>query len=622
MTIPATASQVAYDGDGTSTAFPIPFVFDTAADLKVILTDEDGTPTEITTGFSITGGSGSTGTLTMDTAPAVDETLTILDDPELTQPTDYTDNDAFAAETHEGALDRLCRQVKRLHQRVDRSIRMRDGDVADGDDNLLPLESARAGKFLAFDASGNPVASEGTGGGDSALRTDLASTAASSDGARLVGFRREETGSVAHSVQDVLARTIWIEDFGAVGDDSTDCTAAIQACIELAETTGARIRMKGGIYRISDTLVFSAEGAVDFGGSGSVEHYGSVDPQYFQQTTVIRKTGNFTGIEVGTADPAIAPAPYLHNFTLDATSDDTAGIGIDVIRTRGNFTIRQVCVQDQGGHGVVLRHGNLGTYQDLKCMLNGGDGMLVTGATPVPDTNACVFINCDLRGNTGWGLNLDVAWANFGIGITAQSNVAGGVRLNNARQNYLQIYSEANTGPEVEFVDTADCKGNFVVIVEGFATFNGTTANRNTVLNMKRGAEFDPNYNKLTANKFVLPNLQNDNTGASPTTVAGVLEITHTADRVYEHKHSGSDADARTTFTHENPSFKHRIDADAILLRKAASSAGSGEVSLGSSVQTTVGAAGAASALPANPTGYLVINVAGTNRVIPYYAAS
>ena len=35
---------------------------------------------------------------------------------------------------------------------------------------------------------------------------------------------------------------------------------------------------------------------------------------------------------------------------------------------------------------------------------------------------------------------------------------------------------------------------------------------------------------------------------------------------------------------------------------------------------TTVGAAGAASALPANPTGYVVININGTDRKIPYYA--
>jgi len=38
--------------------------------------------------------------------------------------------------------------------------------------------------------------------------------------------------------------------------------------------------------------------------------------------------------------------------------------------------------------------------------------------------------------------------------------------------------------------------------------------------------------------------------------------------------------------------------------------------------QTTVGAAGGASALPATPTGYLVLTIAGTEYVVPYYAKS
>ena len=43
-------------------------------------------------------------------------------------------------------------------------------------------------------------------------------------------------------------------------------------------------------------------------------------------------------------------------------------------------------------------------------------------------------------------------------------------------------------------------------------------------------------------------------------------------------------------------------------------------VSLGGTTQTTVGAAGAATSLPATPSGYLQINVAGVPYVIPYYA--
>ncbi len=48
-----------------------------------------------------------------------------------------------------------------------------------------------------------------------------------------------------------------------------------------------------------------------------------------------------------------------------------------------------------------------------------------------------------------------------------------------------------------------------------------------------------------------------------------------------------------------------------------------GDLTLASpTTQTTVGAAGSASALPATPTGYLTIRVGNGSVVVPYYAVS
>jgi hypothetical protein len=57
-----------------------------------------------------------------------------------------------------------------------------------------------------------------------------------------------------------------------------------------------------------------------------------------------------------------------------------------------------------------------------------------------------------------------------------------------------------------------------------------------------------------------------------------------------------------------------------LVLREAAIATDSGDVSLGTATQTTVGAAGAASALPAQPTGYLRFFIGATEFVMPYYA--
>lgn len=329
MTIPSTASEISYAGDGVSTVFAIPFVFDTSADLKVVETSAAGVPTVVTTGFSVTGGGGSTGTLTRDTALPSGTTLNILDDPERTQPADYTDNDAFPAAVHEGALDRVTRIAKRLHERVDRSIRVADGDLVDGDSNLLPISSVRAGKFLSFDANGAPTVASGTGGGDSALRTDLASTTSGADGSRLVGFRRTEIGAVGMSIRAVLAGAlITPQMFGAVGDGVTDDSTALQAALN----TGL------SVFILPDSTFLYSTGIAFTAANQSIVGVG--------QASKLKYTGSGTGISFAGFDyckvdsinlwaPSAAKAIYVGNI---AHAGKVLGCRINGCSTGADFS--------------------------------------------------------------------------------------------------------------------------------------------------------------------------------------------------------------------------------------------------------------------------------------------
>jgi hypothetical protein len=64
------------------------------------------------------------------------------------------------------------------------------------------------------------------------------------------------------------------------------------------------------------------------------------------------------------------------------------------------------------------------------------------------------------------------------------------------------------------------------------------------------------------------------------------------------------------------------ISAGTLIVSGAASNSGANSICWGGRNQSTVGAAGGASALPATPAGYAIINVDGTDRVIPFYAKS
>lgn len=110
MTVSSTTTPtVQYAGNGSTTAFSTSFVFLDQGDLIVTLTDSSGSDTVqvITTNYTVAGGSGSSGTVTMLVAPASGETLTIERSTTKTQLVDYLANDSFPAETHEAALDRL-----------------------------------------------------------------------------------------------------------------------------------------------------------------------------------------------------------------------------------------------------------------------------------------------------------------------------------------------------------------------------------------------------------------------------------------------------------------------------------------------------------------------------------
>jgi hypothetical protein len=65
---------------------------------------------------------------------------------------------------------------------------------------------------------------------------------------------------------------------------------------------------------------------------------------------------------------------------------------------------------------------------------------------------------------------------------------------------------------------------------------------------------------------------------------------------------------------------KATLNGGLVINNIAAPTAAASQVAFGSTTASTVGAAGGASALPATPSGYLIINVAGTNFKLPYYA--
>ena len=156
MTVSSSTSKVQYNGNGSTTVFAYTFkVFD-QDDLTVIIRSATGTETTktITTHYTVSGvGNAGGGNVTMLTAPASGETITILREQPLLQELDLVPNDPFPAGSLEDSLDKLTFMVQAHSEELDRAIKASKTNTI-GSTEFTVSAATRANKVFAFDSSG------------------------------------------------------------------------------------------------------------------------------------------------------------------------------------------------------------------------------------------------------------------------------------------------------------------------------------------------------------------------------------------------------------------------------------------------------------------------------------
>ena len=162
MTITTSTNKKTYTGDAATVEFAYDFKILATTDLQVYLRLIASPYTETlqteTTHYSVSGaGDAGGGTVTMVTAPPVTDQLIILRVVPQTQLTDYTANDAFPAETHEEALDRLAMIVQDQQETLNRALKASTTLSDLTTPEFLEPAAARASKFLAFDSDGDEL---------------------------------------------------------------------------------------------------------------------------------------------------------------------------------------------------------------------------------------------------------------------------------------------------------------------------------------------------------------------------------------------------------------------------------------------------------------------------------
>ncbi len=152
-TITDTEQRVTYNCNGANRTFDYTWEITETGAMVVILVDSTGSELVLTetTHYEVTGAGVATGgTVTTVEAYASGNKILLIRDEVIEQETDYIENDPFHAETHEDALDKLTMIDQDQEEEFDRTLRVsRSSSVSGGDLELTPVAS----RVLGWDSS-------------------------------------------------------------------------------------------------------------------------------------------------------------------------------------------------------------------------------------------------------------------------------------------------------------------------------------------------------------------------------------------------------------------------------------------------------------------------------------
>lgn len=163
--INAVTRRVVYTG--SAGAGPYAFSFEILAQTDIAVY-KNATKLTLTTDYTVTINSNGTGSITLVSAAAGTDRITIIGSRAIERTTDFvTAGDLLAASLNE-QLDSQIVMIQQIAEENKRTLKAPQYDPAAAEDGgtvnmVLPVASSRAGKTLAFDSNGNPTVGDDIG---------------------------------------------------------------------------------------------------------------------------------------------------------------------------------------------------------------------------------------------------------------------------------------------------------------------------------------------------------------------------------------------------------------------------------------------------------------------------
>lgn len=418
-------------------SFPITATSDLLVKKRVTATGVETTLDE-TTNYTVEISGDIGGTLTTVTAIELTEQIHIIRNTPKTQSLDLEQGGSFNAENIEDALDKNTKLVIENKDAIGKAIIFPTTDAA-GLTTELPNSIDRASKNLTFDSDGNVATS---------VSVEEGSVSFTTFGTNMAEAANALAGKAVMNLDHVFD----VQDYGAVGNGSTDDLVAIQATVDacIATTTGGIVYFPRGKYSIDDGSITVTNGgnrSIWFVGAGMYASRivktttGTGDliiwnctgnPSGIQNLGIVAAVGGNFGVD-GISATAMNGV-FLENVWMGGFENGFNLIGTDIHLTN--------CISEQNSsYGFVFDR--MVKAINCKSYLNGYGYKLHYSTAPAYPDEPAVLVNCSDGESKNHALTIDSrdnveligfctessGWnGNVGIYITGsnQINIIGG----------------------------------------------------------------------------------------------------------------------------------------------------------------------------------------------------
>ena len=373
MTVSSTSYSVSYTGDNSTVNFSVTFPFQgtgSSAELtvveRVIATGAETTKS-YTTHYTVSGGNGSTGTVTAVSAPADTVEWFIRRNTSTTQTSDYVTNDPFPADTLEGDLDRLAMSGQERDGDISQAFKFPD-TYTGGASVTFPEPTADG--YLKWNAAGNALENSTNSnaqslGGDGTVSLPYYSFSADPD----TGIYRIGANNLGIAVGG--AKILDIDSSGINGTLGATTAAAASVTV-LTVATSLALATGATVTGIADEDNMSSDSATLLATQQSIKAYAD--------TKLALTGGTLTGALTLSGAPTNANHAATKTY-VDGLITGVSNRGTVTAATTANITIATALNNGDTIDGVTLATNDLVLVKNQTAAEE--NGVYVVGTTPV-----------------------------------------------------------------------------------------------------------------------------------------------------------------------------------------------------------------------------------------------